>query len=147
MRLFLAIVVICASEEPGGAEVIEPYQTDIDAAVQCAETVLEHGRDTYGERQTPLFVDALNVDTMMPPAKIPSWRGVPVPGVTHFEVLRQATSNEKDSEAGWQAGRLAIVRDPFAAHRQVQRPRFPKLYDQLDIQQLAPHAFQQVLVR
>jgi len=45
------------------------------AAVKFAETVLEHGRDTVGEKQTPLLVDALSVDTMKPPARIPSWSG------------------------------------------------------------------------
>ncbi len=32
-----------------------------------ADNVLEHGRDTYGKRHTPLFVDGINVDTHEPP--------------------------------------------------------------------------------
>ena len=41
----------------------------MDAAIKFADTVLEHGRDTYGEKHTPLFVDGLNIDTMQPPEK------------------------------------------------------------------------------
>lgn len=32
-----------------------------------ADNVLEHGLDTHGEKQTPLFVDGINVDTRKPP--------------------------------------------------------------------------------
>jgi len=32
-----------------------------------ADNVLKHGRDTYGPKQTPLFVDGINVDTLKPP--------------------------------------------------------------------------------
>ena len=39
----------------------------MDAAVQFAETVLKHARDVYGEKHTPLFCDALDVDTMKAP--------------------------------------------------------------------------------
>jgi len=31
------------------------------------DLALEHGRDTYGPKKTPLFVDGLNVDTLKPP--------------------------------------------------------------------------------
>ena len=47
--------------------------TDADrmaALVRFAETVLEHGRDTYGERHTPLFVDFLEVSTLKAPEKM-----------------------------------------------------------------------------
>ena len=37
-------------------------------AVQAfADRVLEHGRDEYGEKKTPLFVDGIHVDTLEPP--------------------------------------------------------------------------------
>jgi len=39
----------------------------MDAAIQFAETVLKHARDVYGEKHTPLFCDALDVDTMKAP--------------------------------------------------------------------------------
>ena len=42
----------------------------MEAVVQFAETVLKHGRDTYGEKHTPLFVDTLDVDTMRAPEKM-----------------------------------------------------------------------------
>jgi pectate lyase len=32
-----------------------------------ADNVLRHGRDTYGDTHTPLFVDGINVDTLEPP--------------------------------------------------------------------------------
>ena len=31
-----------------------------------ANTVLEHGRDSYGKEHTPLFVDGLHVETLEP---------------------------------------------------------------------------------
>ena len=37
------------------------------ALVRYAETTLVHGRDTYGEEHTPLFVDALEVSTLKAP--------------------------------------------------------------------------------
>ena len=42
----------------------------MDAAIHFAETVLKYGRDTYGKKHTPLFTDALDVDTMRAPEKI-----------------------------------------------------------------------------
>ena len=45
-------------------------KTRMDAAIRFAETVLKYGRDTYGEKHTPLFVDGLNIDTMKPPEKV-----------------------------------------------------------------------------
>jgi len=42
----------------------------MEAALRFAETVLKYGRDTYGEKHTPLFTDVLDVDTMKAPEKI-----------------------------------------------------------------------------
>lgn len=42
----------------------------MDAAMRFAETVLKYGRDTYGEKHTPLFTDTLDVDTMKAPDKM-----------------------------------------------------------------------------
>jgi pectate lyase len=39
----------------------------VNAVREFADNVLERGRDTYGPKQTPLFVDGLNVDTLQPP--------------------------------------------------------------------------------
>ncbi len=38
----------------------------ISAVRQFADTLIQHGRDTYGEKQTPLFVDGLHVETLKP---------------------------------------------------------------------------------
>ena len=41
----------------------------LDACRRFADTVLEHGRDTYGPKHTPLFVSQLDIDTkQIPPA-------------------------------------------------------------------------------
>ena len=42
----------------------------MDAAIQFAETVLQHGRDTYGEKHTPLISDMIEVDTLKAPEKM-----------------------------------------------------------------------------
>ncbi|MBW2149320.1 MAG: hypothetical protein JRI22_20145 [Deltaproteobacteria bacterium] len=41
----------------------------MDAAIHFAETVLKYGRDIYGKKHTPLFIDTLDVDTMQAPEK------------------------------------------------------------------------------
>ena len=64
----LAPYVPCA-----GVRAESPSDMDkarMDAAIQFAETVLKYGRDTYGEKHTPLFTDMLDVDTMKAPEKI-----------------------------------------------------------------------------
>ena len=38
----------------------------LDTVVQYADNVLENGRDVYGKKHTPLFVDGINVDTGQP---------------------------------------------------------------------------------
>jgi len=38
----------------------------LDAVREFADNVLEHGRDTYGPKHTPLFVDGLNIHTHEP---------------------------------------------------------------------------------
>ena len=42
-----------------------------EAVRRFADTVLNHGRDTYGPRHTPLFVDGLHVKTLEPTV----WKG------------------------------------------------------------------------
>ncbi len=39
----------------------------LNAVKTFADNVLAHGRDVYGPKQTPLFVDGINVDTLEPP--------------------------------------------------------------------------------
>lgn len=38
----------------------------LKAVHRFADTVLQHGRDTYGEKHTPLFVDGLHVESLEP---------------------------------------------------------------------------------
>ena len=38
----------------------------LDAVRQFADNVLKYGRDTYGPKKTPLFVDGLNIHTHEP---------------------------------------------------------------------------------
>ena len=45
-------------------------QNRMDALIQFAETILEHGRDTYGEEGTPLFSDYLEVSPLKAPEKM-----------------------------------------------------------------------------
>ena len=44
----------------------EGEMTRLEAVRTFADNVLEHGRDTYRETPTPLFVDGLNADTLEP---------------------------------------------------------------------------------
>ena len=53
----------------------------IDAVTRFADTVVEHGRDRYGEKHTPMFVDVLNVDTLESPEIPKGLAGVNGPGV------------------------------------------------------------------
>ncbi len=63
-KLIFAIGLIAASTAAGGDENVDKY---LEAVKTFADNVLEHGRDTYGPKNTPLFVDGINVDTLKPP--------------------------------------------------------------------------------
>jgi len=39
----------------------------LKAVKTFADNVLKHGRDVYGPKRTPLFLDGINVDTLQPP--------------------------------------------------------------------------------
>ena len=47
----------------------------LNAATKFADTVIQHGRDIYGENHTPLFVDVLNVETLKSPDFFPQYGG------------------------------------------------------------------------
>ena len=54
-----------------GAAPDPPADTDrLGVLRQFAETVLEHGRDSYGEKHTPLISDLLEVDTLKAPERM-----------------------------------------------------------------------------
>ncbi len=53
----------CASAEQSPSEQSSKY---LDAVREFADNVLKYGRDTYGPKHTPLFVDGLNIHTHEP---------------------------------------------------------------------------------
>jgi len=64
----LGIVLICQLSVCLGTETADSNQTSkyLDAVREFADNVLKYGRDTYGSKHTPLFVDGLNVNTHEP---------------------------------------------------------------------------------
>lgn len=56
----VALMAACALAQP-------PADRYLQAVRTFADNVISHGRDTYGPKKTPLFVDGLNVDTRKPP--------------------------------------------------------------------------------
>jgi pectate lyase len=67
-RAVLAILLICQLSVCLATEI--PDQNDsskyLDAVREFADNVLKYGRDTYGPKHTPLFVDGLNIHTHEP---------------------------------------------------------------------------------
>ncbi len=59
--ILLGILQACRAVEP--ASKATKYLESVQA---FADTVLEHGRDTYGDEKTPLFVDGLHAKTLEP---------------------------------------------------------------------------------
>jgi pectate lyase len=64
----LTILLICQSCICLAAESSDPNQSSnyLDAIRTFADNVLKYGRDTYGPKHTPLFVDGLNIHTHEP---------------------------------------------------------------------------------
>jgi pectate lyase len=62
----MLLAIACSASTParGGEENVDKY---LQAVTTFADNVLTHGRDTYGPKKTPLFVDGINVDTLEPP--------------------------------------------------------------------------------
>jgi len=67
-RLVLGIFVILPSSICLGKEAPDPNDPNryLNAVREFADNVLKYGRDTYGPKHTPLFVDGLNVNTHEP---------------------------------------------------------------------------------
>lgn len=61
--LLIATITLIHTDARGD-EKVDKY---LEAVRTFADNVLEHGRDKYGSKATPLFVDGLNVDTLEPP--------------------------------------------------------------------------------
>ena len=53
----------CLSAEPPASKEASKY---LNAVREFADNVLKYGRDTYGPKHTPLFVDGLNIHTHEP---------------------------------------------------------------------------------
>jgi pectate lyase len=64
----LAILLLCQLTSCLAKESFNPNNTTkyLDAVRTFADNVLKYGRDTYGPKHTPLFVDGLNVNTLEP---------------------------------------------------------------------------------
>lgn len=56
----------CAADAERDATRTAADQVRLKAVHQFADNVLERGRDRYGDKSTPLFVDGLNVDNLDP---------------------------------------------------------------------------------
>ncbi len=67
LLLMLAVAVAPFSQAGPTAAAKKKAERYLQAVRTFADKVLEHGRDDYGPKKTPLFVDGLNVDTLEPP--------------------------------------------------------------------------------
>ena len=63
--VFSALAILSILGLPVQAETSCPERF-IQAVQAFADVALEHGRDTYGPKQTPLFVDGINIETHEP---------------------------------------------------------------------------------
>jgi len=59
------MVLLLTLLRPGGGHAGDEDRY-LKAVCDFADTVLEHGTDTYGDRRTPLFADGLHVETLKP---------------------------------------------------------------------------------
>jgi hypothetical protein len=59
----LCLISACLANETSDANESTKY---LDAVRTFADNVLKYGRDTYGPKHTPLFVDGLNIHTHEP---------------------------------------------------------------------------------
>ncbi|HUU19983.1 MAG TPA: hypothetical protein VMW72_22715 [Sedimentisphaerales bacterium] len=64
----LGIVLICQVSICLAVEAPDPNDSSkyLNAVCEFADNVLKYGRDTYGPKHTPLFVDGLNIHTHEP---------------------------------------------------------------------------------
>jgi len=59
--VFICLMALC-----GGDACADENTKYLDAVIEFADNVLKYGRDTYGPKHTPLFVDGLNIHTHEP---------------------------------------------------------------------------------
>ena len=67
-RLMFVILLVCQFSICLATEIPDPNNSNkyLDAVRTFADNVLKYGRDTYGSKHTPLFVDGLNIHTHEP---------------------------------------------------------------------------------
>ena len=65
-RLFAAAALLACGRPSYAAAPVPDSERYTRAVRAFADAVLEHGRDHYGPRRTPLFVDGLQVETLEP---------------------------------------------------------------------------------
>ena len=63
---FLPLLLVGAVALPANRAIADGADAYIGAVRTFADSVLKYGKDVYGPRHTPLFVDGLNVDTREP---------------------------------------------------------------------------------
>jgi len=61
-RIVLVVLTFAITAEVPAAE----SSKYLDAVREFADNVLQYGRDSYGPKHTPLFVDGLNIHTREP---------------------------------------------------------------------------------
>ena len=64
--LIAGVVLVSLTVAARSEETQADSQCYLSAIRSFANTVLEHGRDTYGQNHTPLFVDGLQAETLKP---------------------------------------------------------------------------------
>ena len=113
--LLAAILILPSRGMPAGETAQDPSEVSpLPALITFADNLIEHGRDRYGVKHTPLFVSQLNIDTKsIPPADThlyaPSNRGGAGPTTNNLEfdsglirfldALTQVTGSHKYSAA------------------------------------------------
>ena len=59
------LTLASSAEAAGKSDTTDPNRY-LNAVREFADNVLKYGRDTYGPKHTPLFVDGLNIHTHEP---------------------------------------------------------------------------------
>jgi len=91
---FPIVLALCLSSPALAEPQSSPW---LDAARVFADQVLAHGRDTYGKKHTPLFVDGVNLDTGAPVEWIygGAWEDLPVKKRNKYEIFAVQESGDR----------------------------------------------------
>ena len=84
----------CLSAEQSASEPSSKY---LDAVREFADNVLKYGRDMYGPKHTPLFVDGLNIHTHEPVKWID-------PNGNKVDSIQLCVSADTDANIRWAVG-------------------------------------------